>query len=46
VSGKEQEPTEPAATQHTDKGLEIAVPKRKDVMDAFRKIVHAPKKHF
>jgi hypothetical protein len=30
--------------QHTPKGLEIPVPKRKDLMDAFRKIVGAPVK--
>jgi hypothetical protein len=30
--------------QVTPKGLEIPVPKRKDLMDAFRKIVHAPKR--
>lgn len=41
MSGKSQEPAE---TQRTDKGLEIPVPKRKEVMDAFRKIVGAPKK--
>jgi len=34
--------TEP--TQETPKGLEIPVPKRKELMDAFRKIVHAPKR--
>jgi hypothetical protein len=39
MAGKEQEPT-----QRTPKGLEIPVPKRKDVMDAFRRIVHAPPK--
>ena len=38
----EQPASEP--TQRTEKGLEIPVPKRKEVMDAFRKIVHAPKK--
>jgi hypothetical protein len=37
-----QPATEP--TQKTPKGLEIPVPKRKDLMDAFRKIVGAPKK--
>jgi hypothetical protein len=31
-------------TQTTPKGLEIPVPKRRDLMDAFRKIIHAPKK--
>ena len=35
---------EPEPTQMTPKGLEIPVPKRKDLMDAFRKIVGAPKK--
>jgi hypothetical protein len=30
--------------QTTPKGLEIPVPKRKDVMDAFRKIVRPVKK--
>jgi hypothetical protein len=42
MSGKPQE--QPAETQRTPKGLEIPVPKRRDLMDAFRKIVHAPKK--
>jgi hypothetical protein len=28
----------------TPKGLEIPVPRRKELMDAFRKIVGAPKK--
>jgi hypothetical protein len=32
-------PQQSASTQRTPKGLEIPVPKRKDVMDAFRKIV-------
>jgi hypothetical protein len=41
MSHKEQEPAE---TQKTPKGLEIPVPKRRDLMDAFRKIVHAPPK--
>jgi hypothetical protein len=40
----EDKPQQPAPTQRTPKGLEIPVPKRKDLMDAFRKIVHAPKK--
>jgi hypothetical protein len=31
-------------TQTTPKGLEIPVPKRRDLMDSFRKIVGAPKK--
>jgi hypothetical protein len=30
--------------QTTPKGLEIPVPKRRDLMDAFRKIVGAPPK--
>jgi hypothetical protein len=36
---KPQEPT-----QKTPKGLEIPVPKRKDVMDALRKLVQPAKK--
>lgn len=35
---------EPEPTQKTPKGLEIPVPKRKEVMDAFRKIIGAPAK--
>ena len=34
----------PEPTQTTPKGLEIPVPKRKELMDAFRKIVGAPVK--
>jgi hypothetical protein len=34
----------PEPKQTMPKGLEIPVPKRRDLMDAFRKIVHAPKK--
>jgi hypothetical protein len=34
MTGKEQEPK-----QKTPKGLEIPVPKRKDLLDSFRKIV-------
>jgi len=39
MADKPQEPT-----QKTPKGLEIPVPKRKDLMDAFRKIVGPVKK--
>ena len=39
---QQQPPTEP--TQKTPKGLEIPVPKRKELMDAFRKIVGPVKK--
>jgi len=39
MAGKEQEPK-----QITPKGLEIPVPKRKDLMDSFRKIVGPVKK--
>lgn len=39
MSNKSQAPK-----QTTDKGLEIPVPKRKDLMDAFRKIVQPVKK--
>ena len=44
MSGKEQPVEEPVPTQKTRKGAEIPVPKRRDLMDAFRKIVHAPAK--
>lgn len=45
MSGKEQEPmSEKPATQRTEKGLEIPVPKRRDLMDAFRKIIQPIKK--
>ena len=37
-------PQEPQPTQRTPKGLEIPVPKRRDLMNAFRKIVGAPVK--
>jgi hypothetical protein len=36
--------SQPAPTQRTPKGLEIPVPKRKDLMDAFRKIAKGKKK--
>jgi hypothetical protein len=39
MAGNKQEPT-----QRTAKGLEIPVPKRKDVMDALRKLVQPVKK--
>jgi hypothetical protein len=34
---------EQPATQRTPKGLEIPVPKRKEVLDAFRKIIRPAK---
>jgi hypothetical protein len=45
MGGKEQEPMpdQPAATQKTPKGYEIPVPKRSEIMAAFRKIAK-PKK--
>jgi hypothetical protein len=43
MAGKDQEPMQPA-TQRTPEGLEIPVPKRKDLMDAFRKIVRPVKR--
>jgi hypothetical protein len=39
-----QEPASDQPTQTTPKGLEIPVPKRRDLMDAFRKIVGVPVK--
>lgn len=35
---------QPAPTQRSRKGAEIPVPKRRDLMDAFRKIVQPVKK--
>jgi hypothetical protein len=43
MTDKPQQPAK-EPTQHTEKGLEIPVPKRREVMDAFRKIIGAPKK--
>jgi hypothetical protein len=37
-----EKPQEPK--QKTPKGLEIPVPKRSEVLDAFKKIVRAPKR--
>jgi hypothetical protein len=42
MDDKAQQPDKP--TQKTPKGLEIPVPKRKDLIDAFRKIVGPVKK--
>jgi hypothetical protein len=46
MAGKKLEPMEdqPASTQKTRKGQEIPVPKRRDLMDGFRKIVQPIKK--
>jgi hypothetical protein len=44
MTDKAQQPATDEPTQVTPKGLEIPVPKRKDLMDAFRKIVGAPVK--
>ena len=44
MGDKAQQPAPAEPMQTTPKGLEIPVPKRRDLMDAFRKIVHAPKK--
>jgi len=41
MSGK---PQEPVVTQRTPKGLEIPVPKRRDVLDALRKLVQPARK--
>lgn len=37
-------PDQPAPTQKSMKGIEIPVPKRRDLMDAFKKIVQPVKK--
>jgi hypothetical protein len=44
MADQPQQPATDEPTQTTPKGLEIPVPKRRDLMDAFRKIVHAPAK--
>jgi hypothetical protein len=42
MTDEPQQPAKDEPTQTTPKGLEIPVPKRRDLMEAFRKIVHAP----
>jgi hypothetical protein len=44
MADKAQQPAADEPTQTTPQGLEIPVPKRRDLMAAFRKIVHAPPK--
>jgi hypothetical protein len=44
MADEPQQPAKDEPTQTTPQGLEIPVPKRRDLMDAFRKIVHAPVK--
>lgn len=39
MSQDTQEPAGGKPTQRTEKGLEIPVPKRSDVMDAFKKVL-------
>jgi len=39
-----EKPKEPAATQRTPKGLEIPVPKRRDVLEALRKLIQPARK--
>ncbi|MGZ4289042.1 MAG: hypothetical protein ACXVRI_12690 [Gaiellaceae bacterium] len=39
-----QEPASDEPKQRTPKGLEIPVPKRKEVMDGFRKVIPPVKK--
>jgi len=41
---RRQQPPTGEPTQTTPKGLEIPVPKRRDLMDAFRKIIGPVKK--
>jgi hypothetical protein len=40
----QEQPASDEPKQITPKGLEIPVPKRRDLLDAFRKIVGAPTK--
>ena len=55
MAGKDHEPAQtdwedeggtspPEPKQRTSKGLEIPVPKRREVMDAFKKIAGRPKR--
>jgi hypothetical protein len=44
MADKAQQPAADEPTQTTPQGLEIPVPKRRDLMDAFRKIVAPVKK--
>jgi hypothetical protein len=44
MGDKTQQPASDEPMQKTPKGLEIPVPKRKELMDAFRKIVGPVKK--
>jgi hypothetical protein len=44
MADKAQQPAPDEPMQRTPRGLEIPVPKRRDLMDAFRKIVGAPTK--
>jgi hypothetical protein len=39
MTAKDQEPMNQPPTQKTRKGVEIPVPKRRDLLDAFKKIV-------
>jgi hypothetical protein len=44
MADEAEQPAKAEPTQITPKGLEIRMPKYKDLMEAFRKIVHAPAK--
>jgi hypothetical protein len=44
MEDKVQQPASDEPKQVTEKGVEIPVPKRRDLMDAFRKIVQPIKK--
>lgn len=44
MEDKVQQPASDEPKQKTAKGLEIPVPKRRDLLDAFRKIVQPVKK--
>jgi hypothetical protein len=44
MGDKMQPPEQPATTQKSGKSVEIPVPKRRDLMDAFRKIAQPVKK--
>jgi hypothetical protein len=44
MADQPQEPAQDEPTQTTPKGLEIPVPKRRDLVDAFKKLVRPVKK--
>ena len=44
MGDKVQQPASDEPKQVTDKGLEIPVPKRSEIMDAFKRVLHPAKR--